>query len=227
MPDTFMVVGATSGVGMHVTRKLLERGETVRAFVRNGRKMRELFEPHPNLSLFVGDVADHAAAFEAAEGAHYVISTVGAKFPDGEPERVDYQGVHTLVNAAAEHGHIRQFVLVSSIGVTQGDHELNTRFKNILRWKMFGENYLRGSGLSFAIVRPGHLVDDPGGTKAVQLGQGDALSGSISRETVAEVCIAACDLADDVSRELTFEVIEADGPPPADWRTIFGGLKAD
>ena len=227
MPDTFMVVGATSGVGMHVTRKLLERGETVRAFVRNGRKMRELFEPHPNLSLFVGDVADHAAAFEAAEGAHYVISTVGAKFPDGEPERVDYQGVHTLVNAAAEHGHIRQFVLVSSIGVTQVDHELNTRFKNILRWKMFGENYLRGSGLSYAIVRPGHLVDDPGGTKAVQLGQGDALSGSISRETVAEVCIAACDLADDVSRELTFEVIEADGPAPADWRTIFGGLKAD
>ena len=124
----------------------------VRAFVRNGRKMRQLFEPHPNLSLFVGDVADHAAAFEAAEGAHYVISTVGAKFPDGEPERVDYQGVHTLVNAAAEHGHIRQFVLVSSIGVTQGDHELNTRFKNILRWKMFGENYLRGSGLSYAIV---------------------------------------------------------------------------
>ena len=227
MPDTFMVVGSTSGIGMHVTRKLLERGETVRAFVRNGRKMRQLFEPHPNLSLFVGDVADHAAAFEAAEGAHYVISTVGAKFPDGEPERVDYQGVHTLVNAAAEHGHIRQFVLVSSIGVTQGDHELNTRFKNILRWKMFGENYLRGSGLSFAIVRPGHLVDDPGGTKAVQLGQGDTLSGSISRETVAEVCIAACDLADDVSRELTFEVIEADGPPPADWRTIFGGLKAD
>ena len=111
--------------------------------------------------------------------------------------------------------------------MTQGDHELNTRFKNILRWKMFGENYLRGSGLSFAIVRPGHLVDDPGGTKAVQLGQGDTLSGSISRETVAEVCIAACDLADDVSRELTFEVIEADGPPPADWRTIFGGLKAD
>ena len=48
---------------------------------------------------------------------------------------------------------------------------------------MFGENYLRGSGLSFAIVRPGHLVDDPGCTKAVQLGQGDTLSGSISRET--------------------------------------------
>ncbi|MCY4575495.1 MAG: SDR family oxidoreductase [Chloroflexi bacterium] len=227
MPDTYMVAGAASGVGMHVTRKLLERGENVRAFVRNGRKLRDIFGTPDNLSIFVGDIADHAAAFEAAEGAHYVISTVGAKFPDGEPERVDYQGVHTLVNAAAEHGHIRQFVLVSSIGVTQGDHDLNARFKNVLRWKMFGENYLRGSGLSYAIVRPGGLSDDAGGTKSIEIGQGDNIHGAISRETVANVCIAICDAAEHVVREVTFEVIEGDGPAPADLENIFDNLKRD
>ncbi len=226
MPDTFMVVGSTSGVGLHITRKLLERGETVRAFVRNGRKARELFGTPENLSIFVGDIADHAAAFEAAEGAHYVVSAVGATFPDGEPQQVDYWGAHTLVNVAAAHGHIRHFVLVSSIGVTNENHELNTRFKDILKWKLRGENYLRGSGLPYAIVRPGELVDEPGGTKSLELGQGDALHGSISRETVAEVCIAAC-MTDSIARELTFEAVEGDGLPPADWNAIFQGLTPD
>ncbi len=226
MPDTFMVAGATSGVGAHVARKLLERGETVRVFARDERKARDLFGSPANLSIVVGDAADHTAAFEAAEGCHYVISAIGAKFPDGEPEQVDYQGVHTMVNAAAEHGHIRHFVLVSSIGATQDDHALNRQFKDILKWKLRGENYLRGSGLPYAIVRPGGLLDTPGGTKSVQFGQGDTLHGSISRETVANVCIAAC-MTEGISRELTFEVIEGDGPPPTDWRALFDGLTPD
>ena len=227
MPDTYMVAGSTSGVGAHVARKLLDRGEMVRALVRDEQKARELYGSHPNLHLVIGEVSDHDAAFEAADGAHYIISTLGARFPDGEPEDVDYGGVRTIVNAATEHGHISHFVLVSSIGATHEQHELNERFKDILKWKLAGENYLRSSGLPYAIVRPGGLTDEIGGARAIRVGQGDTLHGSISRETIAEICLFAC-MSEGLSRELTFEVVETDdGDPPANWLSIFHGLKSD
>ena len=227
MPDTYMIAGSTSGVGTYVARKLLERGEMVRALVRDEQKVRDLFGSPPNLHVVVGEVSDHDAAFEAADGAHFIVSTLGARFPDGEPEDVDYGGVRTIVDAATAHGSISHFVLVSSIGASHEEHDLNARFKDILKWKLAGENYLRSSGLPYAIVRPGGLNDELGGMKAIRVDQGDTLHGAISRETVAEICLFAC-MSKGLSRELTFEVVEAeDGEPPNDWLTILNGLKPD
>merc|ERR1712203_29715 len=62
-------------------------------------------------------------------------------------------------------------------------------------------------------VRPGGLTEAPArGADAVELGQGDALSGRISREDVAELSLAAVDAP--AAKNSTFECFYADTAKP-------------
>ena len=56
---------------------------------------------------------------------------------------------------------------------------------------MVAENYLKKSGIDFTIVRPGGLKAKPP-TGALQISGEDTLnSGEISRDLVADVCVAS------------------------------------
>jgi len=72
---------------------------------------------------------------------------------------------------------------------------------DILLWKRRAEKYLVESGLDYTILHSGHLVDSPGGRDEFVLGMDDKLydlnhkqrknSTSISREDLADLCVAA------------------------------------
>ena len=99
-------------------------------------------------------------------GVDYVVSALGSsgqRDPENRPELVDYGGVKALAEAARSAG-AKQFVLVSSIGVTHPDHPLNHTLDNVLQWKLRGEQAVRATGLPYTIVRPGVLTNDPGGS---------------------------------------------------------------
>ena len=122
-----------------------------------------------------GDLRDAASLAGAADGAQFVVSAVGSsarKDPTNIPERVDYGGVKNLVDVAKAAG-VKQFVLISSMGVTQPDHMLNRILNNVLAWKLKGEDHLRASGVPYTIVRPGGLTEAPGGAQAIVAAQGD------------------------------------------------------
>ena len=224
MKGKILVVGATGSVGKQIVRKLDESGSPFRLLVRDiGRAKRILGDQY---ELVLGDVRIPQTLSIACKGVQSVICSIGTRFPlddENNPEKVDFEGVANLVDAAEIAG-VEQFVLVSSIAVTKPDHPLN-KFGRVLDWKLQGENYLRKSGLNYTIVRPGGLTDEPGGRYGLQVDQGDRITGRICREDVAEICVQALQISS--ARNVTFEVVNTSQTASIDLSQLFQRLKPD
>ncbi|MCP4001786.1 MAG: SDR family oxidoreductase [Gammaproteobacteria bacterium] len=222
--QTVLVAGATGGTGRALVRDLQSQGYTVRAFVRDKSKARPVLGDE--VSYVTGDVREIDTIYPAMQDVAYVISAIGStrSDPTNNPEAVDFGGVKNLADAAAAAG-VRQFVLVSSSGVTDKDHFLNKQFDNILNWKFKGEQALRMSGVPYTIVRPGGLVNTPPGEFAVIFAQGDTTGGRISREDLASVCVAALQVPDAINK--TFEVFNGETSGENHWNVLFASLVAD
>eukprot|EP00741_Cyanophora_paradoxa_P022435 tig00021489_g21661.t1 len=189
-----LVVGATGGVGQWVALKLLNRGVPVRVLVRSKAGAEGIFGPDgDNLDIFQGDLADPRSVRRAVAGCEAVVIASGARSPLGanRPEKVDYEGVKSIVAACKEAGTVKHVTLVSSLGTTRPEKfPLYTLFGDVLRWKRKAEEELAASGLPYTIIRPGGLRDEPGGLREMVLERGDALpTGSISRMDVAELAV--------------------------------------
>jgi len=219
-----LVAGATGGTGRALVRDLGAQGYAVRAMVRDEDKARVVLGD--DVGYVLGDVREIDTLLTAMDGVTFVISAIGSSRgdPTNNPEAVDYGGVKNLADAAAAKG-IQQFVLVSSSGVTQEDHFLNKAFDNVLIWKYKGEEALRASGVPYTIIRPGGLVNTPGGEFSVVFAQGDSTTGRISRQDLALICIAA--LQEKAAINKTFETYSSEGPGPNDWAELFASLVAD
>jgi len=219
-----LVAGATGGTGRALVTNLQSQGYAVRAFVRDEGKARAVLGEE--IEYATGDVRQPESIATALGGVDYVISSIGSSRgdPANNPEAVDYLGVKNLAETAAA-ANIKQFVLVSSSGVTQEDHFLNKAFDNILIWKLKGEDALRASGVPYTVVRPGGLVNTPGNQDAVVFAQGDTTAGIISREDVALICIAAIQTPEALNK--TFETYSSKEPGENDWAALFGSLKSD
>jgi uncharacterized protein YbjT (DUF2867 family) len=219
-----LVAGATGGTGRALVRDLGAQGYAVRALVRDEDKARVVLGD--DIEYALGDVRNIETLVAAMDSVAYVISAIGSSRSDpaNNPEAVDYGGVKNLADAAATTG-VRQLVLVSSSGVTDEDHFLNKAFDNVLKWKFKGEEALRASGVPYTIIRPGGLVNTPGGEFSVVFAQGDTTGGRISRQDVALICVAA--LQDEAAVNKTFETFSSEEPGKNDWAALFGALAAD
>jgi len=130
-----------------------------------------------------------------------------------------------------------QFVLVSSAGVTRPGRpginldeqppavRLNDQLGGILTWKFKGEDSLRQSGIPYTIIRPCALTEEPGGKELI-CEQGDNITGKISRDDVAEICIQA--LKEHKACNVTFEVKQGDNNVNAiNWQRLLSQLNPD
>ena len=219
-----IVAGATGRTGQHVVTELLANGYSVRAFVRNVDEAREKLGP--NIDYAEGDVRQRESVDAALDGVTAMICAIGSGRgdPSNGPEFVDYGGVKNLAEAATDAG-LRQFVLVSSGGVTHEDHVLNKMFNNVLIWKFKGEEAVRGSGVPYTIVRPGGLMDKPSDEMKVIFQQGDEGEGMIPRADVAKVLVRALDYPEALNK--TFEVLSGENAVSGDWQSRFAALEAD
>ena len=216
--ELILVAGATGRTGQLVVSELLANGFRVRAFVRDADEAREKFDA--SVDIAVGDVRQRGSIDRALDGVAAIICAIGAGRgdPSNGPEFVDYGGVRNLVEAASE-AELRQFVLMSSGGVTHEDHVLNKMFDNVLIWKFKGEEAVRNSGVPYTIVRPGGLIDKPSDPSAVILQQGDSGEGMIPRADVAIILVRSLQYPEALGK--TFEAVSGD------METRFGLLNAD
>lgn len=216
-----VVFGATGRTGLQVVLQLLHTGHSVRAFVRDVTGARTTLGDDPK--LIVGDVTVPETIPAAFGDAELVVCTIGSRATTGGgvPETIDYQGVVNVVDAALE-ANVKHLVLVSSIGATQPDHPIN-KYGQVLTWKLRSEDHLRQSGLGYTIVRPGGLIDE--GSSRVQFGQGDQISGRISRADVARVVLAS--LGNEAALGKTFEIISEPGELRTNFDDVFQSLQAD
>ena len=116
-------------------------------------------------------------------------------------------GVKALAEAAKAAG-VSQFILVSSMGVTHPEHQLNAMLDNILEWKLKGEDAVRATGINYTIVRPGELTNEPGGQRGVRIMQGDPSSGEgthLAQPTSPSVLVSAIGREDLYGK--TFEIV--------------------
>jgi len=222
-----LVAGATGGTGQEVVDQALARGYRVRALVRDEAKARMLFGNR--VQYVVGDVREPRSLRRAVKGADQVISALGANVqrdPENSPELVDYAGVKALAEAAKAAG-VSQFILVSSMGVTHPDHQLNAMLDNILSWKLKGEDAVRATGIPYTIVRPGELTNEPGGRRGVRIMQGDPVNGegAVSRSDVAAVLVSVIGRQDLYGK--TFEIVGDHARPRIEWASLYNDLRPD
>ncbi|KAK7232709.1 divinyl chlorophyllide a 8-vinyl-reductase [Aureococcus anophagefferens] len=184
------------------------------------------------LDVVGDDVATMAAALK---GSSALVIATG--FVPGNPLKmdsaahaVDNLGTVALVDAAKAAG-VKKVVLVSSI-LTNGrawgqenspGFQITNAFGHVLDEKIVAENYLRKSGLDYTIVRPGGLKAKPPTGPLVVAKEDTLNSGEVSRDLVADVCVAA--VFDAKASNKVVEIIEKDGSPPAPvGGNIFAGV---
>jgi uncharacterized protein YbjT (DUF2867 family) len=111
-----LVVGATGLVGSEVCRRLLQRGERVRALVRRLSSQNKAASLASwGAEVYVGDLKDADSIAGACDGANAVISTASSTLsaqPGDSIESVDRDGQLALVDAAAK-ANVQRFVFVS------------------------------------------------------------------------------------------------------------------
>lgn len=129
-----------------------------------------------------------------------------------------------------------RFVHVSSAGVTRPHRpgldlskqppavRMNQDLGFIMDFKLKGEDVLRESGVPYTVVRPCALTEEPAGADLI-FEQGDNITGKVSREDIAEICVAAlelpsaCDKTFEVKSTLAFsEVFKVDPENPPSTR---------
>jgi uncharacterized protein YbjT (DUF2867 family) len=162
------VIGAGGATGLECVRKLVASGQAVRAVVRSIAKYDGKFE---KAEVVQGDVTDVESLTKAFSGCKTVVfaASASAYRGAGGPYEVDYLGVQKTVEAAKAAG-VEKLVLISSrlVNPKKRFHPIRIILNNIkyslMDYKFMGEEFLRGCGLEYTIVRPGGLQGGEGGT---------------------------------------------------------------
>lgn len=167
---------------------------------------------------------------DTLSGADSLVIAVG--FIPGNPfkmndeaHKVDNVGTCKLIDAAKKAG-VQKVVLVSSILTDakswgkekSAGFQVTNAFGNVLDEKIVAEKYLRASGIDYTIVRPGGLKAKPPTGGLVVSAENTLEAGEISRDLVADVCVAA--LTDRKASNKVLEIIEAEEGGPK----VFNGL---
>lgn len=132
------VTGATGQIGSEVVRQLAEKGEKVRALIRDPKKAAHL--NHPNVMFVSGDLSDPKSLDAAFKGAQKLFLLTS-----GDPKQVELQ--HNALEAAKRAG-IQHVVKVSALGASK-DAQVN-----LGRWHYQTEEELKQSGMKWTILQP-------------------------------------------------------------------------
>jgi uncharacterized protein YbjT (DUF2867 family) len=193
-----LVVGATGMLGSEICRRLTVAGKPVKALVRatsDQAKVNKL--KGYGVDFARGDLRDPASLAAACKGASAVLSTVSSlpfsyKPGENDIQTVDTKGTMNLVDAARAAG-VQHFVYTSFT------MELDFPLHNA---KRAVEQYLKNSGLTYTILRPGYFMEvwlspvmgfDAANVKAQVRGLGENPLSLISYPDLAEFAVQSLD----------------------------------
>jgi uncharacterized protein YbjT (DUF2867 family) len=201
-----VVAGGHGKIGMRLLRLLAERAQRARGLIRNPDHATELHNVGAEAVLC--DIEQRDDISDCVRGADAVVFAAGAG-PGSGPERkrtVDYGGAVKLIEAAKKNG-IERYVIVSAISADRPE-VWSEPMVPYYEAKRDADRALLESGLSYTIVRPGGLTDDPG-TGLVKVGT-DLEPGEIPREDVAATLLAVLETPSTIGE--TFELVSGDTP---------------
>lgn len=158
-----IVFGSTGSVGKHVVQQAMEEGYEVTAFCRDKSKLGNLSSR--KLNVVTGDVFNPKSVEEAIKGHDAVCVVLGSG--KGRTGVVRSEGTKNVLAGMKKNG-VDRLVCQTTLGAGDSRGNLNFFWKRI----MFGwflkkvyldhelqEKHVRGSGLSWTVVRPAAFTD--------------------------------------------------------------------
>jgi uncharacterized protein YbjT (DUF2867 family) len=207
-----LVVGATGFVGSQVARALCARGHQTRVLVRGARAHPRGSQFDSKIDIVDGDLTRPETLASACSGIEAVACTATSmpQCHDNGLQRVDHEGVSSLIQAAEKAG-ARKFVYTSYSGNVRYDSPLETAKRSC-------ESLLLNSAMWAVILRPSYFMDtwlspalgfDPLNSVARIYGSGKERISYVSAHNVADFAVAA------VEKEISIDqVVEIGGPEP-------------
>lgn len=212
-----LIAGATGSVGSEVCKRLIARGQRVRALVRRTSNQTRLDElKQLRVELAYGDLRDQASLDAVCRNVATVVTTATttvSRQSGDSIEATDRDGQLNLV-AAAKAAGVRHFIYVSyskDIDNTPSPCPL-TEAKHAV------ERGVRGSGLAYTILRPSYFTEfwlgpgvgfDYANAKATIYGTGHGKVSYVLSGDVVEFAVQSVD--NPAARNA---VIEIGGPEP-------------
>jgi len=194
-----LVFGASGATGREVVKQALDRGHSVRAFVRDPGKLQI---KHARLALTIGDVTEYTSVEGALRGTDAVASALGSgNSLNSHPALID--GVQNIVRAM-EHAEARRLVYLSMLGVGNSGRQLGLvdrcivlplLLRNVMNDHAKQEELIKRSTLDWVIVRPPRLTNGPY--------TGIYRSGEDVREKTLLASVSRADVADFMVKQLT------------------------
>ncbi len=169
---TILITGATGLVGSRLLQRLLEAGYDCRTMVRGGRSV------PPGTQVVEADLFDPASLARAVEGATAIVH-LAAVFRTQDEALIwksNLDGARNLMAAASTHATHARFILASTSNVYDRGQARPGRESDAVApaqaypaSKVAAEQALRGSGLTWTVVRfpfvygdgDGHLEELP------------------------------------------------------------------
>ena len=243
-----LVTGATGFIGSHIADRLVERGHSVRALVRQGSDTAFLEER--GVELVRGDITEPETIPPAMDGVDAVfhaaaLVTDWAPWPDFD--RVTIGGTAFMLESAARAG-VSRFLHVSTDGVyahrllgrrMTEDSPLETRFtwwdyyrRSKLAAEVLARQYHASGRLAVTVVRPGLVLGErdrvtlPGtiaflkSATASYLGSGRNRLPCVYAGDVAGGCLLAVD--SDVAAGEAYNLVAAEKVTQRDLYRVIG-----
>jgi len=201
-----VIAGGHGKIALRLQRRLTEAGDHAVGVVRNPDHVRDVEATGAEAVVIDLEHTTPEVLAETVRGADAVVFAAGGGPNSGaaRKETVDKGAAVMLADAAAAAG-VRRYLMVSAMGTENADPDSDDVFQVYLRAKKAADDDLRRRDLAWTIVRPGRLTDEPG-TGLVRVG--DLPRGSVTREDVAAVLVAALDVTRTVGK--TFDLLNGD-----------------
>ena len=194
-----VVFGATGKTGKEIVARALAKGHQVTAFVRDPSRLAAADEKMPangRLHVVTGDVFDFAAVKQALKGQEAAICALGSS--SLTKTAVRSQGTANIIRAMEEES-VERLLVVSAMGTGESWSSLSlinrlvyaTLLRSSRQDHEAQEARVKASALSWTIMRPSGLTDDPAtGTYAIGPNV-QAVRSQIARADVAHALIKA------------------------------------
>ena len=211
IPSTVMnvlVVGGHGKIALRLLQLLAARGDTARGLIRNPDQAADLEAVGAEAVVLDLEREPAERLAEAVAGSDAVVFAAGAG-PGSGPERkrtVDFGGAEKLIEACRQAG-VDRYVMVSAMGVDREPY--SPQMAPYFEAKRDADEALRASEITFTIVRPGGLTDDPA-TGTIEVGTPLERSGQVTRDDVAATLAEV--LAQPRLAGVTFDLLDGDWP---------------
>lgn len=199
------IIGGHGKVALHLSALLTEEGHSVTSFIRNPDQAADVAATGASPSVLDVENSTTAEIAAALRNHDAVVWSAGAG--GGDPQRtyaVDRDAAIRSMDAAAEAG-VGRYVMVSYFGAGP-DHGVpaDSGFFAYAEAKAAADEYLRGTGLAWTILGPGHLTSAPG-NGLIDVNPDNSWQGAdTSRANVAIVAAAVLEVPGSAGKTIEF-----------------------